>query len=235
MLRALRRKTALHDADAELRWWLDVWDRDLRGGGLFGARVLELCGDAEVAPTYEGRRWQQARAEVRRVLEEAGIDDPAFFDGKVVVDVGPGPVGFPDACPARTSIAIEPLAPRLAANGLLLEGSAAIYLAVPAESIPLLDGSVDVVNARNSLDHVEDPAAALAEVRRILRPGGTLILNVDVDHAATPTEPHSFTTGDVRALVAGFDVARERELEEPHGHEGHALVVVARRPAGTGV
>lgn len=235
MLRALRRLSGgqpLHDADAELRWWLDVWDRDLRAGGLFGARVLELCGDDEIAATYAGRRWQQARAEVRRVLDEADIDDPAFFDGKVVVDVGPGPVGFPDACPARTSIAIEPLAPRLAANGLLLDGSAAIYLAVPAESIPLLDASVDVVNARNSLDHVEDPAAALAEVRRILRPGGTLILNVDVDHGATPTEPHSFTTEDVRALVAGFEVERERRLDEPHGHEGHALVIVARKPAG---
>lgn len=230
MLRTLRRKRSLHDADAELRWWLDVWDRDLRAGGLFGARVLELCGDDEAAATYVGRRWQQARAEVRRVLEEAEIEDSAFFDDKVVVDIGPGPVGFPDACPARTSIAIEPLAPRLAANGLLLDGSAAIYLAVHAEGIPLLDASVDVVNARNSLDHVEDPAGAIAEVRRILRAGGTLILNVDVDHGATPTEPHSFTTDDVRALVSGFEVERERALADPHGHEGHALVIVARKP-----
>lgn len=229
MLRALRRKAKLHDADAELRWWLEVWERDIRGGGLFGARVLELCGDAEPAPTYEGRRWQQARAEVRRVLEEAAIDDAEFFDGKVVVDVGPGPVGFPDACPARTSIAVEPLAPKLAEHGLLLDGSEAVYLAVPAERIPLLDATVDVVNARNSLDHVEDPAAAMAEIHRILRPGGTLILNVDVDHPATATEPHSFTTADVRALVAAFEVERERALPEPHGHEGHALVVVARK------
>lgn len=97
-----------------------------------------------------GRRWQQARAEVRRVLREAAIDDESFFDGNVVLDIGPGPPGFPDACPGRVSIGVEPLAERFAEHHLLLPDSPTLYLSTGAEHIPLLSRSVDVVLARNS-------------------------------------------------------------------------------------
>jgi SAM-dependent methyltransferase len=223
-----RRAAAGGDADDELRFWLDNWDAHLRrGGALFAPDGLQLLGETEVAADYEGRRRQEARAQVLRVLREAGIDDEQYFAGKVVLEIGPGAVGFPEACGARVALAVEPLAPRLAEHGLLLDGDA-VYLPVGAEAIPLLDSSVDVVVARNSLDHVADPAAVCAEVARILRPGGTFILNVDIDHAPTATEPHGFTLEDVRALVAGFEVERELVRDVPHGHEGRVVVVVAR-------
>jgi hypothetical protein len=50
----------------ELRFWLEEWDPVLRGGGFFPSDALALLGDEEPEPTYIGRRWQQARAEVRR-------------------------------------------------------------------------------------------------------------------------------------------------------------------------
>lgn len=45
-----------------------------------------------------------------------------------------------------------------------------------AESIPLGDDSVDVVWATNTFHHWADTAAGLAEVRRVLRPGGRLLV-----------------------------------------------------------
>ena len=45
----------------------------------------------------------------------------------------------------------------------------------PAEDLPVDDGSVDAVVATLVLCSVTDPAAALAEVRRVLRPGGRLL------------------------------------------------------------
>ncbi|HEX3318012.1 MAG TPA: class I SAM-dependent methyltransferase [Solirubrobacteraceae bacterium] len=218
------------DPDVELAFWTDTWDAHIRGGDLFAPGGLELLGEDAVAQDYEGRRWQEARAQVRRILREAAIDDPDFFTGKAVAEIGPGPVGFPEACGARTAIAIEPLAPRLAAAGLLLDGEA-VYLACGAERIPLLDTTLDVVVIRNALDHVADPAAVLAEARRLLHPGGTLILNVDVDSAPTPAEPHTFAVDDIRRLVAPLRIERERLSEEPHGHTGRQLVVVARAEA----
>jgi demethylmenaquinone methyltransferase/2-methoxy-6-polyprenyl-1,4-benzoquinol methylase len=47
-----------------------------------------------------------------------------------------------------------------------------------ARSLPLADESVDAVMLVSMLHHVEDPPAALAEARRILRPGGRLALMV---------------------------------------------------------
>ena len=184
-LRRLFRDPVSTKQAGELRWWLEEWDPVLRAGGFNPGDAADFLDGEQPADTYEGRRWQQARAEVRRVLREAAIEDERFFDGKVVLDIGPGPLGFPDACPARVSIGVEPLAERYREHGLLLEGSDAVYLSVGAERIPLVSGSVDVVVARNSLDHVDDPDAVLREAQRLLRPGGTLILNFDVGHAPT--------------------------------------------------
>ncbi len=103
-----------------------------------------------------------------------------------------------------------------------------MYLDAHAEAIPLVAATVDVVVCRNSLDHVEDPDAAAAEMRRILRPGGSLILNVDLDHPATEAEPHTLTEGDLERLLDGFSV-RKRSTRRASGREGRATVVVAER------
>jgi SAM-dependent methyltransferase len=219
--------------EAELRWWLDQWEPVLRAGGFNPGDAPAFLDGEQTAPTYEGRRWQQARAEVRRVLSEAGIGDEHFFDGKVVLDIGPGPLGFPDACPARLSIGVEPLAELYREHGLLLEGSPAIYLSVGAESIPLVSGCVDVVVARNSLDHVDDPRAVLAEAQRLLRPGGTLILNFDAGHAPTATEPHALTADAVRGWLGDMTIEREQTSAHPHGGDGEVVVMVARRTETT--
>lgn len=215
--------------DAQLRWWLEQWDPVLRSGGLNPSDAASLLGDSEIASTYLGRRRQQARAEVVRVLGEAAIDDAAFFVGKVVVDIGPGPLGFPDACPARVSIGVDPLAERYAHHGLLLPDSPALYLATGAEQIPLVSNSADVVLARNSLDYVEDPEQVLREARRILRPGGTLIALFDVDSLPTPREPHRLTFERIRAALGDMTVVREHSWDQPFADDGHRAVIVAQR------
>ena len=48
--------------------------------------------------------------------------------------------------------------------------------AAHAERIPLPDASVDMVLCHQTLHHIVDQAAALAEVFRVLKPGGMLLL-----------------------------------------------------------
>jgi ubiquinone/menaquinone biosynthesis C-methylase UbiE len=62
-------------------------------------------------------------------------------------------------------------------------GIAAQSLAASAQRLPFADESVDVVLSTLVLCSVPDPAAALAEVRRVLRPRGRFVF---VEHVAAP-------------------------------------------------
>jgi 2-polyprenyl-6-hydroxyphenyl methylase/3-demethylubiquinone-9 3-methyltransferase len=49
--------------------------------------------------------------------------------------------------------------------------------------VPLADGCADVVVAGEVLEHVEDDVAVLAQCARLLRPGGTLVIDALADTA----------------------------------------------------
>lgn len=66
--------------------------------------------------------------------------------------------------------------------------------------------------------------------RRLLRPGGTLILNFDVDHTPTATETHALDAAQVRSWLAPMPITFEDTWTHPHGRDGHAVVLVARQP-----
>jgi ubiquinone/menaquinone biosynthesis C-methylase UbiE len=57
------------------------------------------------------------------------------------------------------------------------------YIGLDAERIPLPDASVDSVLTTWTLCTIPDVAGALAEVRRVLRPGGTLTF---IEHGRSP-------------------------------------------------
>src|SRR2546423_89000 len=59
--------------------------------------------------------------------------------------------------------------------------------------LPFGDGAFDVVCAFEVLEHIPDDDQALAEIARVLRPGGALVFSV-------PVNP---------ALYSGFDAACE--------------------------
>jgi SAM-dependent methyltransferase len=52
------------------------------------------------------------------------------------------------------------------------------YLLASAEALPLPDVSFDGVLFLDVLEHVVDESAVIREIRRVLKPGGTLILSV---------------------------------------------------------
>ena len=70
-----------------------------------------------------------------------------------------------------------------AARGLLRDrGVAADFVAGDVESLPFRDGAFDVVTCRIAAHHFAAVAAAVREVRRVLRPGGSFLLQDILGH-----------------------------------------------------
>ncbi|RMF70989.1 MAG: class I SAM-dependent methyltransferase [Alphaproteobacteria bacterium] len=108
----------------------------------------------------------------------------------VVVEVGAGSgrnLPFYRRERVRRLIAVDPSAPllhkaqaRARRLGLDVDWREGV-----GEELPVADGEADTVVITYTLCTVADPAATLAEARRVLRPGGRLLF---VEHGAAPDE-----------------------------------------------
>ena len=97
--------------------------------------------------------------------------------------------------------------------------SGAVATAGDANRLPFADAAFAALTNCDVLCHrAVDPPAALAEFRRVLRPGGTLVLNLPAYqwlHSAHDVRVHNdrrFTAGAARAMVeaAGFTAVEAR-------------------------
>lgn len=65
----------------------------------------------------------------------------------------------------------------------------------PIEGLPLPEASVDVVVCFETIEHAADQGRALDELRRVLRPGGVIIISTpDREHYRAGREPNEFHT-----------------------------------------
>ncbi|WNV89502.1 methyltransferase domain-containing protein [Umezawaea sp. Da 62-37] len=116
----------------------------------------------------------------RKVVREA----LALRPGERVLDIGSGP-GFlavemsDEVGPDGAVCGIDP-APSMLAIAADRSGHAVEYRQAGAERIPYRDGTFDAVVSTQVFEYLPDVPGALAEVRRVLRSGGRLVL-VDTD------------------------------------------------------
>ena len=103
-------------------------------------------------------------------------------------------------------------------------------------SVPLPDGGADRVLMINVLHHVHDDPAAMAEVRRLLGPGGRLVVIdfAQMDRPVGPPNDHVLSLEQVRAAVAGLGL-RELSVHPPGDVGRYQIAVVAEMPGGAPV
>jgi ubiquinone/menaquinone biosynthesis C-methylase UbiE/DNA-binding transcriptional ArsR family regulator len=96
------------------------------------------------------------------------------------------------------------------------------------ETLPLEDDTLDAATMCLVLHHVGDPARAVAEVARALKPGGRLVL---VDMLPHDREEYRAQMGHI---WLGFDEAAIQRLLEDAGFEGCRLIGLPAEPKAKG-
>jgi SAM-dependent methyltransferase len=220
------------------------------------AQISRLLGRQRTAPSKgeaELRFWRD-RHEIEGTLRGPHYErfftwhfglEPEFFAGKRILDIGCGPRGSLEwAHMAVERVGLDPLVEDYRRLGI--DDHAMSYVAADAEAMPFADAHFDVVSALNALDHVDDVSAAIAEITRVARPSGTLLLIVEVGHAPTVTEPQTLAW-DVIEEFAEWTVALEKRnamlgeiyaslaADRPYA-SGHGLLSarLTRRPGSRG-
>jgi len=128
--------------------------------------------DERFAIVHDARSARRARREVEGLLGRP------LRAGEVVLDVGCGTgwlaAGLRRSAPEVTVIGLD-----LSAGMLDRARSAGAWPLLQGEAgpLPVADRSVDLVVGRGVLHHLPDPALALREWARVLRPGGSVVLS----------------------------------------------------------
>jgi 2-polyprenyl-6-hydroxyphenyl methylase/3-demethylubiquinone-9 3-methyltransferase len=197
---------------------------------------------------YHEEHWQ----ELPRGLEPADFDLRARFlreqvsAGERVLDVGCGEGRFAAeltrAGAAVVGIDVAEEALRRAGE---LDPGLELLLVDGEGAWPLADASFDVVWAGEVIEHVADTASWLSEVRRVLRPGGRLLLSTPAHGRArmlrlalsrrafaahfNPTGEHLrfYNRDTLSELLADFRF-QELELRVAGGPPGARRVLLAR-------
>ena len=142
----------------------------------------------------------------------------SFFRDKKVLDVGCGPRGSLEFLTgvARATVCVDPLALNYSTLGAWSHSM--VYVSGGIESLPLASNSFDVVSSINNFDHVEDAGRGLAEVYRVLRPGGVFMLAVEIHPKPTKCEPLSLGWDFERTIgAAGLQPHLTRFWLNPKG------------------
>jgi len=199
---------------------------------------------ADNAGQYGDSRKLAARA---RLHSEYTIAETGWFPwvagqlplkpGDHVLDIGCGPAWFwastAGLLPEKLDLTLADLSPGMVDEAVArcnaLPFSAVHGRQADAAELPFDDGAFDAVIAMHMLYHLPDPAAAIAEMSRVLKPGG--FLAVTTNGVGNMREIYALTTifgsapSDPAAAAFGYDDA-ERLMQSQFGN-----VTMSEHPA----
>lgn len=127
----------------------------------------------------------------------------------IVIDVGCGTAPYRALFSHTHYIGVEVL--RASLHGSSKTGADVLY---DGQCLPLPDASVDNVLCNQVLEHVFEPIAFLSELRRVLRPGGRLMMTVPFvwDEHEQPYDYARYSLFGLKHLAhkCGFEIVEAR-------------------------
>lgn len=129
---------------------------------------------------------------------------------------------------AAERVGLDPLARKYRALGT--HKHAMRYVAARSERIPFSNGYFDIVSCLNALDHVDNFARTIAEIKRVTRSGGLFLVSVEIDHLPTVYEPLSISERDMTRLAPEFKTISTFKVATPEDHDLHGAVLCREPP-----
>ncbi len=176
---------------------------------------MSMTSDAAQYFAQKAGQWDEIRSGYfTEALREAAIAKAYLRPEMVVADIGAG-TGFVSAGLAprvKQVYALDGSAEMLAvAQHNLSQFANVVYRQADGLSLPLPEAGVDAVFANMYLHHCIDPAAAIQEMVRILKPGGRLVIT-DMD-----AHPHEWMREEMADVWLGFERPQARTWLEQAG------------------
>lgn len=139
--------------------------------------------DATDAEDFIDRLDRMHRVEDVRAYKQRSFRELRLFPGAKVADIGCG--AGDDAAQLAAIVGPGGLVTGIDASEAMIEEAAKRLAGTPAlaftratvEQLPFADASLDAIRADRLLIHVADPGAAIAEMMRVLKPGGRIALS----------------------------------------------------------
>jgi len=195
------------------------------------------CGTSDVSTLKPGTRHYFEAIERERYRWDDHATAAVAFDawrGKNVLEVGCG-IGtdlrqFIQAGARVTAVDLSSESLKLARKSLDIYGLEADLMVADGESLPLEDNTFDLVYSWGVIHHSSNPPRAVAEILRVLKPGGTVIAMLYNAHSLVALQLwlmygllHAQPLTPIRSLMAehmespGTKAYTERELASLFG------------------
>lgn len=213
--------------------------------------VKERWRKAQGAEISFWRNWRQNELYKHVSLAEFWADVVCKTGGPLpggkVLDIGCGPVSVLnfERGPDMEPIGLDPLAEAYAKHNLIEARSgwdSIPMVGLSAERLPFADESLDHILCYNVLDHVSDAPTVIQEIRRILKPGGTLRLYVHTFRSWMKRflffdKPHTYhwDHAEFKSLILSFGFKLLGEFLEPKTFdmpEGFSFALIPYMIAG---
>ncbi|GMV31407.1 MAG: hypothetical protein AMXMBFR59_35320 [Rhodanobacteraceae bacterium] len=158
---------------------------------------------------------REAAVELSRRILFPSLDDPDYLVRRARREIVAAWCRQLPA-PGQQTLTVLDVGGRLQPYRPLLEDRAALYVAIDpvfeglldvagvGEQLPFRDASFDVVICTQVLNYVSSPRQVIAEIRRVLKPDGTLYLTVPAISPLMHDHRWSFMPEGLKVLLAGF-------------------------------